>query len=158
MQARQPTTDAAPDQQRVGWHQSHQLLPTRRPQGKRNKEVNLIFYAQSTITVISGQLMKSQLFYIYNYTMVKVRLFSWWCCVCCIVLLTLCSFFFYEPAMTTTKLPLVGWLKFFLNWTVSRKQWKNKQNMIVFATDSFCKAGSATFTVITFSHAEPEYQ
>ena len=46
-------------------------------------------------------MMKSQLFYIYNYTMVKVRLF-----VCCIVLLTLCIF--YEPAMTTTKLPLVG--------------------------------------------------
>ena len=40
--------------------------------------------------------------------MVKVRLF-----VCCIVLLTVCIF--YEPAMTTTKLPLVGWLKF-LNW------------------------------------------
>ena len=44
----------------------------------------------------------------------------WWCCVCCIVLLTLCVFFclvFYEPAMTTTNLPLVGWLKFFeLNW------------------------------------------
>ena len=31
--------------------------------------------------------------------------------VCSIVLLTL--WFFYEPAMTTTKLPLVGWLKFF---------------------------------------------
>ena len=26
------------------------------------------------------------------------------------------DFIFYEPAMTTTKLPLVGWLKFFLNW------------------------------------------
>ena len=61
-------------------------------------------------------MMKSQLF--YNYTMVKVRLFCWWCCVCCIVLLTLCCCFlfsvFYEPAPwpATTKLPLVGWLKF----------------------------------------------
>ena len=53
---------------------------------------------------------QEQLFYIYNYTMVKVRLFCWWCCVCCIVLLTSCILFlcFYEPAMTTTKLPLVG--------------------------------------------------
>ena len=53
--------------------------------------------------------------------MVKVRLFCWWCCVCCFVLLTLCIFllYFYEPTMTTTKLPLVGWLKFFeLNWIV----------------------------------------
>ena len=51
--------------------------------------------------------------------MVKVRLFRWWCCVCCIVLLTLwfllAFFFLNEPAMTTIKLPLVGWLKFFLN-------------------------------------------
>ena len=36
-------------------------------------------------------MMKSQLFYIYNYTVVKIRLFRWWC-VCCIVLLTLCVF------------------------------------------------------------------
>ena len=35
-------------------------------------------------------MIKSQLFYIYNYTMVKVGLFCGWCCVCCIVLLTLC--------------------------------------------------------------------
>ena len=34
-------------------------------------------------------MMKSQLFYIYNYTMVKVRSFCWWCCVCCIVLFAL---------------------------------------------------------------------
>ena len=41
---------------------------------------------------------------------------GWWLCDCCIVLLTLCCCFLfsvvYEPAMTTTKLPLVGWLKF----------------------------------------------
>ena len=72
-------------------------------------------------------MMKSQLFYIYNYAIVKVRLFCWWCCVCCIVLLTLCCCFFicifYEPAMTTKKLPLVGWLKVFeFNWTVVN-QW-----------------------------------
>ena len=60
--------------------------------------------------------MKSQLFYIYNYSMVKVRRFSWRCCLCCIVLL-IYVILFCEPAMTTTKLPLVGWLKFFeLNW------------------------------------------
>ena len=52
---------------------------------------------------------------------------SWtiYCCVkghfinmdCCIVLLTWCIF--YEPAMTTTKLPLVGWLEFLnlIEWT-----------------------------------------
>ena len=44
-------------------------------------------------------------------TVVKVRLFCWWWCVYCIVLLTL--LLFYEPAMTTTKLSLVGWLKYF---------------------------------------------
>ena len=38
---------------------------------------------------------------------------KWYSFVCCIVLLTLCIF--YEPAITTTTLPLVGWLKF-LNW------------------------------------------
>ena len=68
------------------------------------------------LNFITFFMMKSQLF--YNYTMVKVRLFCWWCCVCCIVLLTLCCCFlfsvFYEPAPwpATTKLPLVGWLKF----------------------------------------------
>ena len=84
--------------------------------------------------------------HIYNYTMVKVRLFCWWCCVCCIVVLTLCfllrfvvvlfcfSFFLknlfsffsflFEPAMTTTKLPLVGWLKFFLKFFI----WKQVIN------------------------------
>ena len=64
--------------------------------------------------------------------MVKVRLFCWWSCVCCIVLLTFVFFclvfcLFYELAMTTTKLPLVGWLKFFwieLNW-IEHAQWRN---------------------------------
>ena len=67
------------------------------------------------------------IFYIYNYTMVKVRLFCWCCCVCCIILLTLCFLFvcFHEPAMTTTKLPLAGWLKFFeLNWIYALIMWK----------------------------------
>ena len=66
-------------------------------------------------------MMKSQLFYIYNYTMVKVRLFFFF--FFGIVLLTVCIF--YEPAMTTTKLPLVGWLKF-LNWT--ELNWEKKKN------------------------------
>ena len=43
-------------------------------------------------------------------TMLRLK---WDSFVCCIVLLTLGIF--YEPARTTTKLPLVGWLKF-LNW------------------------------------------
>ena len=44
--------------------------------------------------------------------MVKVRLLL---VLCCVVVLTSCSNFFkfHEPAMTTTKLPLVGRLKFF---------------------------------------------
>ena len=48
------------------------------------------------------------MFCIYNYAMVKLRLF-------CLLYCSLNLCIFYEPATTTTKLPLVGWLKF-LNW------------------------------------------
>ena len=68
---------------------------------KRNKYVmistsSLLFY--DDITVFSVFI-----------TMVTVRPFCWWGCVCsCIVLLTIMYSLFYEPAMTTTKLLLVG--------------------------------------------------
>ena len=83
-------------------------------QGNRKSEVTVqsFYVAALCITILWWSHNCSIFITIYNYTMVKVRLFCWWCCVCCIVLLTLCIFF-NEPAMTTTKLPLVGWLKLF---------------------------------------------
>ena len=75
--------------------------------------------------------------------MVKVRLFCWCCCICCIVLLTLCIII-YEPAMTTTKFPLVGWLQCFeLNWT-EKSLLTNRLPILRNLADS--KALSATCT------------
>ena len=69
------------------------------PYGKQNKYVmisSLLFYNDVTVCSIF-------------ITMVMVRPFCWWCCVCCcIVFLTIMYSLFYEPAMTSTKLPLVG--------------------------------------------------
>ena len=67
-------------------------------------------------------MMKSQLFYIDNFTMVKVNLFYWWCCVCCIVLLTLWGvffFFFFRARHDHNKIAPCGMIKGFLielNW------------------------------------------
>ena len=71
-------------------------------------------------------MMKSQLFYSYNYTMVKVRLFRWWCCVCCPVLLTLClekKKMFTSPPWPQQNCPLWDdqsfWIELYCNpWTL----------------------------------------
>ena len=69
-----------------------------------NKYVNinsLLFYDDVTVCSIF-------------ITMVTVRPFCQWCCVCCCIVNFMHSLF-YEPAMTTTKLPLVTCgIKFFL--------------------------------------------
>ena len=62
-------------------------------------------------------MMTSRLFYIYNYAVVKVRLFCWWCCVFCIVLLTLCIFvLFIRARHGHNKIAPCGMINVFLIW------------------------------------------
>ena len=58
-------------------------------------------------------MVKSQLFYIYNYTVVKVRLSCLWCCVCYIVLLTLCCCCFLRACHEHNKIAPCGMIKVF---------------------------------------------
>ena len=73
-------------------------------------------------------MMKSQLFYIYNYTTVKVRLVCWWCCVCCIVLLMYFLYFLRARHDHNTIAPR-GMIKVFLtelNWIDFGDVWVNQ--------------------------------
>ena len=71
--------------------------------------------------------------YIYNYTMVKGRLVVSCLLYCSLNFMCVCFLFlfclFYEPAKTTTKLPLVGWLKFFL---IELNRSPNKMSMVLY--------------------------
>ena len=76
------------------------------------------FFFFSSLFLIFGRSVEKTNKHIYNYTMVKVRLFCWWCCVCCIVLLTLWSFavVFLRARHDHNKIAPCGMIKVFLYW------------------------------------------
>ena len=82
-------------------------------------------------------MMKSQLFYIHNFTMVKVSLFYWWCCVCYIVLLTLCIYIYILRARHDhNKIAPCGMIKVFLNWIEYSLRWQPFYSVQLNAHDS----------------------